>query len=246
MEENGIVPVQEDLVKIGERILRRNQSCCLAVLMLDDSASMAQHGTEPLEALDHQIAALKQAQGAENTILMVYEFSEEARLVVPPVALHDAQPLGLYVPNGQCTRLVASVGQALHAALMFQSCAKQLYGSEVFVAVSVISDGADNASTEEEYVREAVLAKDARQRGFDLQVIGIGIEGPELAALLQFDGQHAVTVAPTRAGVRRATDMSVDFVTRTMSHTQVGTFVPNPGVGGSGEIDEDDLPTNRR
>ena len=123
MEENGIVPVQEDLVKIGERILRRNQSCCLVILMLDDSASMVQYGTEPLEALNRQIAALKQAPGVENTILMVYEFSEDARLVVPPVALQDVQAFGSYVANGQCTRLVASVGER-SMQLRFQSCAK--------------------------------------------------------------------------------------------------------------------------
>lgn len=243
MGENAIVPVQQvqaDLAHIGSSILQRNRACCLVVLMLDKSGSMSKYGQKPLVELNWQIAALKRMPGVENTMLMVYAFAEEApQIIMLPVLLADAQPITSYMADGQRTRLVGSVGDALHTALWLYSYAEGVYGSKPLVVFSVISDGQDNASSPEDVERERSFVRDARARGFDLQVIGIGIEGPALARVLGFDERNAQTVAGNAAGVQNASEQSIVFVSHTMSRTVVGDFVSDPGPMGSHEIDAD-------
>lgn len=243
-QENGMVRVQEYLVKIGNALLQRDRKYCLAVLVLDDSGSMGAYGEAPTQALNDQIVALKLRPGAENTILMAYNFSEgEPKLVISPTQLVRAALLPLRIADGSGTRLNGSVGDVLHTALKFHAYAQEVYGAEVIGVVSVISDGGDNLSSPDEKAQEARLAEDARKCGFDLQVIGIGIEGPDLADILHFDRQHAHTVHASVAGVRHATDMSTKFVARSMSRTQVGPITMDPGTGAPGVIQAEHSPT---
>ncbi|MFA5185304.1 MAG: vWA domain-containing protein [Patescibacteria group bacterium] len=187
-------------------ILRPNQPTNLAILLLDRSGSMAEHGQTPLKATNELLQTLQTIEGRETVVAAVFTFGDEVSLDVRPQPVMGITPLKHYRANGG-TKLYEAVYGALFVGLEFQATAAQK-GSRVTVAVSVISDGQDTASGGKFHAMLLELARQAKGNGFNLQVVGIGVDSRRLARDLGFDEACAQTVQATEEGVEEATTIA--------------------------------------
>jgi len=195
----------------------RGANTTLALLLLDRSGSMAEYGQTPRKAANECIQTVQNVPGAENATLAVFTFGSDVSLAVHPQPVKSVKPLETYVPNGN-TKLYEAVFAALFVALEYHDVAKA-QGSQVNVAISVISDGEDTASDPEYKSRMRELARQARQRGFQLQVIGIGVDSKKMAQDLGFQDSLARTVEATEEGVTRAAGESSMLFSASVLHS---------------------------
>jgi len=185
-------------------LLKPQTGSTLALLLLDRSGSMHCYGQTPRLAANECIQVVQAVDGSENATLAVFTFGNEVTLDVRPQPVRSVKPIETYVPDGG-TKLYEAVYAALFVALEFQSVAAS-QGSNVNVAISVISDGQDTASDIKYIAQQRELARQARERGFKLQVIGIGVDSRAMAQDLGFEETLSRTVKPTEAGVREAAE----------------------------------------
>lgn len=214
--EHSLMLARASLHSNQSALLKPQAHATLALLLLDRSGSMQDYGQTPRRAANECIQTVQGVLGAENTTFALFTFGSEVTLDVRPQPVKAVRQLETYVPNG-ATKLYEAVYAALFVALEFAAVAEG-QGSHVNVAISVISDGDGDTASEPKYrslTRE--LARQARERGFQLQVIGIGVDSKRLALDLGFQDDLARTVEPTEEGVRKAAnETSVLFTLSTI------------------------------
>lgn len=204
--ENSVLLARSALYQQQAVMLRPQRPTNLVMLLLDRSGSMACHDQTPLKAANECLQSLKTIQGSDTVVAAVFTFASDVTLDVRPQPAVSIDPLRKYVADG-CTKLYEAVYGALLVGLEFQATAEQK-GSKVTVAVSVISDGQDTASGHDFHTMLLELSRQAKERGFNLQVIGIGVDSKQLARDLGFDEACAHTVDNTDDGVEEATTIA--------------------------------------
>lgn len=187
-------------------LIKKDSGTALTILLLDRSGSMHEFGQVPRKAANECIQTVQKAPGAENTAFALFTFGNEVSLDIQPQPIKSVGQLTGYTADGG-TKLYEAVYVALYAALEFHGVADS-QGKRVEVAISVISDGQDTASDPKYLEQMRELSHQARQRGFKLQVIGIGVDSTRLAQDLGFEEGLAHTLDPTDEGVRQAAEES--------------------------------------
>lgn len=216
--EHSLMLARASLHSNQSALLKPQTGATLALLLLDRSGSMAEFGQTPRKSANEIIATVQKVDGAENTTLAIFTFGSEVSLDVRPQPVRQVKHLDTYCPDGG-TKLYEAVYAALYVALEFHAVAEG-QGSCVNVAISVISDGDDTSSGPGYRARMRELSRQARERGFKLQVIGIGVDSRKMALDLGFQDDLARTVAPTEEGVKKAgEETSVLFSLSTIMST---------------------------
>ncbi|MFZ6014787.1 MAG: vWA domain-containing protein [Patescibacteria group bacterium] len=210
-----------DIKKILTTVTRSPLLCpgkdiALTMLLLDRSSSMSQYGETPLRSANECIDTLRHQAGAKSTLAGLWTFADDVTNDIPIQPLINLPQLAGYDACGN-TALYDAVGNALHMGLELQNAAKNRHGVKMHVAVSVITDGEDTCSRHPRQ-RLVTFAQHAKDAGFALQVIGIGIDHVHLAQVLGFEPGYSCTVDNTVAGVRQATHTASVLFSRTMMY----------------------------
>jgi len=201
-------------------IIKPGEDGTLVILLLDRSGSMQEHGQTPRISANENLQQLKSMPGAERTQMSIWTFAHDATVDIPPQPLLSIEELKHYEASGG-TALYHVVGEALRTGLEFEQFALEAYGSRISVAISVITDGHDTDPKRHQYhPRCLAFAKHAREHGFNLGVIGIGVDGPHIARQIGFEPGYSHSVENSQQGVRSATEHSSVLFSVTMMGAQ--------------------------
>jgi hypothetical protein len=161
----------------------------LAVLVMDCSTSMRRFRDEPRALLNRMIRQLQSARGAPATFLAVFAFNRLTRLLIKP------QPLMLVtqietIELSRGTRLYGTVAEVLTQTIEFRDDRARV-GHTPNILVSVFTDG-ENTLSQDSISDTRRLAKEARRRDIQLDVIGLGVDGRQIARHMGFSGDSSV------------------------------------------------------
>lgn len=202
------------------------------ILVIDGSGSMNCHRSSVLEMIQTLVGEAQRMPGAENGILCILAFADKAYVLLPPTPLSDVDPNVDYAPKGS-TALYAANDDALGLVLALHASAQARPTPPTFRAtIVVLSDGEDNRSPDRKIPGQDKAAQ-ARQLGFTLRAIGVGIDHVTLSRDLGFDPGLGVTVAATAAGMHHASVI----ISQSMTGTITGVVVdPNASIPPSGPV----------
>ena len=193
----------------------------LTVLVMDCSTSMRRFGQQPRHELNAMLRTLRAEKGALATQLVVYGFNKQP-FVLCQGSLTQILEIG-QLPLDAGTRLFGTVADVLTSTLRFVQEVRAT-GQRANVIVAVITDGEDNLSAHDlPEVRK--LAAHATRAEFHLEVIGLGVDGKFLAALMGFSVDHSVNLAATSEGLSQSLQSITGETTRLM---RLGEKVADP------------------
>ena len=106
------------------------------IVVMDESGSMADMGSEPLEALNSFVNEQQKALKGDDSTFTLWNFSSTVRLVIGDQRLQDVKYITDYYPHGM-TALYDGIGNAITTK----------YKKENVVCL-IITDGQENSSVE--------------------------------------------------------------------------------------------------
>jgi|GEM_PF-5272120 len=168
----------------NDPVVRNSKPLVIAMLVVDRSSSMAGFDDKPLKGMRDFVIGLQRGPEPERIAVGIVTFADTTTFEVQFKMASEVDPDELqYLPSG-CTRLYGTVYDTLYALLSLATM-RQTAGLETQVIMTVITDGDDNRS------RELLnpcrdLAKEARRRGWELAVFGLGVSGIKIAREMGF------------------------------------------------------------
>jgi len=109
------------------------------VAIVDESGSMANMGTEPLEALNEFIKEQQGTLTGDGATFSLWLFNSQVKLVIDDQKLEDVKPVTSYAPSGM-TAMCDAIGKAINT--------KRQKDKNENVICMVITDGVENSSRE--------------------------------------------------------------------------------------------------
>jgi hypothetical protein len=161
----------------------------LAVPVMDCSTSMRRFKDEPRTLLNRMIRQLQAARGAPATFLAVFGFNRLTHLLIKPQPLMLVTPIETIELN-RGTRLYGTVAEVLTQAIEFRDDRAKV-GHKPNILVSVFTDG-ENTLSQDSISDARRLAKEARRRDIQLDVIGLGVDGRQIARHMGFSGDSSI------------------------------------------------------
>lgn len=200
--------LQSDLNDVSELMCQPNTS--IGIMLVDASGSMLEHGQKPARSVDLAVDALR-ADGARNYYLGICSFADRLKVLQQVMPIARVAPVSGYAAHGN-TRLFGSVLEVMGFLFTQATKAGDRIAPDLSIAVGVFSDGADTSSPTAKAPLQK-LAKMVRDRGWNLQCFGFGIDSKWLAGLLGFDPDFAITVAASAEGMESATTTFANTMT---------------------------------
>lgn len=161
----------------------------LGVIVMDESGSMARFRSTPPSAIEAYLAELRASPDAPAMAASIVSFSDAPRVRVP-LGRVAATPRWIeWSPRGG-TRLYGSVHDVLASLLAHRDAFRT-------AVVSVLTDGADNRSSEARRGALVGLSTQARALDWQLLTFGVGVDAASIARAMGFpdDEAHARSVA---------------------------------------------------
>ena len=213
--------------------IRRNQYrfpgqvLSLIFLFLDRSGSMQEFGDEPQRAANGFLDELRQADKTGTMAVEIVCITDEPEVTVPLAPLKDIKPISDYFAEGG-TPLYATLNRWLKQIL--KATAQGLPDDiRLEVTLAVITDGQNDPDMRPDKPSPAIelrsLSKLARQQGWKLLTLGLGLDAKEIALDMGFpiDGAHARTLKRQA----RSLGDSMRFVLDSVVRTRIGPARPS-------------------
>jgi len=181
------------------------------VILLDSSGSMRTHGKAPEEAVNQAIASMRMLDNGRHYVAVV-SFDDQPRVLLPITPVAEATFDG-YRADGNTTLYLTVDGVLSYLLSRVRTIQRTnpSAAARLKVALGVFSDGGDNPPAtlrEMNRIHPAQLQASARAAletdNFDLQTLGIGISGDDLARMMGFPvgSPFSHTLARSGAGLR--------------------------------------------
>lgn len=205
----SFIALQEDLFSQSLPVLRATPNPTLAIMVMDGSSSMREHGYAPRNALCEHVDALKGSELASSICSGIVVFAREPTIVIPVQPVNQIGAIAYTTSHG--SHIYGTMQSILRAIVELKS--KNVRFKTI---IHVFSDGEDNApDSTEEQVRLKKLAARVQPMCVEIFTNGFGISGRKLARCMGFndDEEHARTLAADsesiRASVQRATRLTI-------------------------------------
>lgn len=202
-------------------LVRAQAPLVVAAFVIDCSHSMHKHGDAPLTGMRSFVTGLQNGPNPERIAGCIVNFADETTIVVPLQPITRVNPAYLQYNAAGFTRLYGSVHDTLYALLTLATH-RETMGLRTDVILSVLTDGEDNRSRD--WLTPCRrLAEEARRRGWEMSVFGLGVSGVNIAVTMGFsDGAGlGATGQPVGYDMRGTRD----DITTTMTHTVRRTHI---------------------